>query len=249
MLQVGMDANWVPFEYLDGSGQLSGFDVGLARELGRRLRLEVQFVANLSFDGLYDALTAGRADAIISAMVVDRGRGADFFYSTPYFDAGQVLVVGPDSADVDGMKDLTGRVLAVELGSDGDTIARRWERRLTDLALLRFDSADGALSAVADGQADAALTDRATALMALKANHRRTTGTCTCAPLQRNCNCDEGGADLTGLHIGGGAVTGEQYAIAVRREGDGLLHALNAVLAEMQRDGTLKELERKWLGP
>ena len=249
MLQIGMDANWVPFEYIDGAGQLSGFDVELARELGRRLRLEVQFVANLSFDGLYDALTAGRADAIISAMVVERGRSADFSYSTPYFDAGQVFVVGPDRADIDGMEDLTERVLAVELGSAGDTVARRWARRLTDLVLLHADSADGALSAVESGQADAALTDRATALMALKAIRQRTTNSCPCAPLQRECQCDEGGASVAGLRIGGEPVTGEQYAIAVRREGSGLLCALNAVLADMHQDGTLQELEREWLGP
>ena len=249
MLQIGMDANWVPFEYLDGSGQLSGFDVGLARELGRRLRLEVQFVANLSFDGLYDALTAGRADAIISAVVVERERSADFAYSMPYFDAGQMLVVDPDRADIDGMEDLTGRVLAVELGSAGDTVARRWARRLADLVLLHADSADGALSAVANDQADAALTDRATALMALKASRQRTTSSCPCAPLQDKCRCDEGGASVAGLRFGGEPVTGEQYAIAVRREDNGLLRALNAALAEMQRDGTLQELEREWLGP
>lgn len=225
VLRIGMDANWVPFEYIDGSGQLSGFDVDLARELGSRLGLKVEFVANLSFDGLYDALTAGRADAIISALVVERERSSDFMYSTPYFDAGQVIVVGADRAGIDGMEDLARRVLAVELGSAGDAVARRWARRLTDLVLVHVDSADDALSAVASGQADAALTDRATALMALRE------------------------VSVAGLRIDGEPVTGEQYAIAVRRGVDGLLRALNAALADMQQDGTLQELEREWLGP
>lgn len=231
-IRIGMDANWVPFEYVDGAGQLLGFDVDLARELGTRLELEVRFFANLSFDGLYDALTAQQVDAVISAVVVDLGRSADFAYSVPYFDAGQVLVVGPGSNEIDGPEDLQHRVLAVELGSNGDMVARRWARRLTELSLRHTDSVQAALTAVADVQADAALTDRATALMALK-SHR------------------EGKASLAhaGLQISGRPVTGEQYAIVVRRESSALLRALNAALVDMRDDGTLDTLEKKWLGP
>jgi polar amino acid transport system substrate-binding protein len=220
-----MEANWVPFEYVDGEGQLAGFDVELARLLGERLGVQVQFQPTLSFDGLYDALTAGQVDVVISAVVVDLGRSADFAFSTPYFDAGQVLVVSPGSAGVDEMQDLNGRVLAVELGSDGDAVARRWARRLEDMALLHTDSASAALDAVANGQADAALTDRASALLALKAL-----------------------AD-SDLHVSGDPVSGEQYAVVTLRENAELLRALNAVLADLRRDGTLVALERKWLGP
>jgi ABC-type amino acid transport substrate-binding protein len=236
VLRVGMDANWVPFEYVDGRGQLAGFDVALAAELGRRLGLEVQFVANLSFDGLYDALLTERVDVVISAVIVDPGRSADLAFSTPYFDAGQVLVVGPDSADIDGMEDLSGRVLAVELGSDGDTLARRWARRLADLTLLHRESAESALAAVAAGQADAALTDRASALMVLKENSRQTYP-------------DGAAGQATDTGISGDPVTGEQYAIVVRKDSQGLLRALNGSLADMQRDGTLLALEREWVGP
>ena len=254
VIRVGMEANWVPFEYVDGSGQLSGFDVELARRLGERLGLEVRFYANLSFDGLYDALTAGQVDAVISAVVVDVGRSADFAYSVPYFDAGQVLVVplgqqeaiSPGDVRIDEMQDLGGRALAVELGSDGDTVARRWARRLVGLSLLHTDSADASLAAVADGQADAALTDRATALMALKARAVVPGEPLGQAPAQRRGSSENADHDLT---ISGGPVTDEQYAVVVLGGSDELLNALNTTLAEMRRDGTLNELERKWLGP
>jgi ABC-type amino acid transport substrate-binding protein len=187
--------------------------------------LEVQFFPNLSFDGLYDALTARQVDVVISAVVVDLERSADFAYSTPYFDAGQVFVVSTNGAEIDEIKDLTGRALAVELGSDGDTIARRWARRLDGMSLLHTDSARDTLAAVADGRAHAALTDRATALMALQ-EYRD-----------------------TGLYISGDPVTGEQYAAVTLKESDVLLGALDEALADMQRKGTLLELEKRWLGP
>jgi ABC-type amino acid transport substrate-binding protein len=235
-----MDPSWVPFEFVDGSGQLSGFDVDLAQELGKRLGMEVH-ITNFGFDGLYDALTAGQADMVISAMVVDMGRSADFAFSTPYFDAGQVVIVGPDGDDIEGMEDLSQHVLAVELGSNADIVARYWARRLENLTLLHTDSAAGTLAAVVDGQADAALTDRGTALIALKADvqHGKT---------QTQASQDEQQL-ASNLRIIGEPVTDEQYAIIVRKESKGLLSTVNAVLGEMRRDGTLEEMERKWLGP
>jgi polar amino acid transport system substrate-binding protein len=229
-----MEANWVPFEYVDGAGQLDGFDVELARALGERLGVQVQFYPTLSFDGLYDALTAGQVDVVISALVVDMGRSADFVYSAPYFDAGQVLVVGPGGAEVNEMQDLQGRALAVELGSDGDSVARRWARRLEGLAILHTDSAQAALEAVSAGQVDAALTDRATALMALKSG-------------RRTALRDEG--RTASLYISGEPVTGEQYAVVALKGSDQLMRALDDALEDMRRDGTLRELEGKWLGP
>ena len=68
MLRVGMDASYPPFEEIDETtGELRGYDVELAREIGRRLGLEVQFV-NIGFDGLYDALITKKVDAVISAL-------------------------------------------------------------------------------------------------------------------------------------------------------------------------------------
>jgi polar amino acid transport system substrate-binding protein len=177
-------------------------------------------------------------DVLISAVVVDGGRSAGFSYSTPYFDAGQVLVVGRDVAEIDGMEDLSGRTLAVELGSEGDALARRWARRQADLTLWHTDSAESALASVAAGQADAALTDRASALMALKAGSG-----------QQAPKGTEGQVASTGLNIAGEPVTGEQYAIVVRKESSELLRVVNGGLADMRQDGTLQALEREWLGP
>jgi ABC-type amino acid transport substrate-binding protein len=234
-IQIGMDANWVPFEYIDGTGNLVGFDVDLAQELGLRMDLDVNLVANLSFDGLYDALTAGRVDAIISAVVVDMDRSADFAFSSPYIDAGQVMVAPAQNADVDRLEDLQGRVLAVELGSESDSEARRWVRRVLDLSLLHTDSAENALIAVAQNRADVAVTDRVTALIGLKRFGNRDTSA-----------QQVGSRDL---RIIGEPITDEQYAIVVRRDSQLLLNDINDALSNMRRDGTMQKLEEKWLGP
>ena len=241
ILRVGMDASFPPFETIAADGTLVGFDVDLARELGRRLGpalskvegIEVQFVANLPYDGLYDALAVGRVDVVISALVVNPARLADFAYSTPYFDAGQVLVARekPDrfsetcQVSVEGMADLDGCTLAVEFGTQGDLEARKWARRLSDLTVVSYQTAAEALAAVAAGEADGALVDHVSALAA------------TAKTLGVSENPE--GFELV---IVGEPVVEEPYAVAVRYDSQRLLRAINEALAEMKADGTIRAM-------
>jgi len=220
VLRVGMDASFLPFEFVDEEGSLVGFDVDLAREIAARLGVEAVFVANLPYDGLYDALTAGQVDVVISALYLDPEREGAFAYSTPYFNAGQVLVVAEGTEGIVAVDDLAGRTVAVEFGSAGDVEARQ----LSGVTVLPCETAADALAQVAAGRADVALVDHLSALT--------------------------GGAGAGGgLRIVGPPVTDEPYAAAVRRESRGLLRAINEALAQMAADGTLDCLEREWFSP
>jgi ABC-type amino acid transport substrate-binding protein len=224
-LRVGMDASFPPFEFISADGTLAGFDVDLARELGRRLGVEVRFVVNLPTDGLYDALALGAGgerpgvDLVISALVVNPARMADVAYA-PYFDAGQMLVVRSDETSVEAMADLGGRTLAVEFGSRGDQEARKWARRLAELEVLSRQTAAEALVAVEAGEADAALVDYVSAL--------------------------QFGTD-GGLVVVGTPVVSEPYAVAVSKDSPRLLRAVEGALAEMETDGTMDALVVRWL--
>jgi len=235
ILRVGMDASFPPFETIAADGALVGFDVDLARELGRRMGVEVQFVANLPYDGLYDALAVGRVDVVISALVVNPARMADVAYSTSYFDAGQVLVVRGDESEIKGMADLSQRTLAVEFGTQGDLEARKWARRLSGLTILPYQTASEALEAVAAGEADAALVDHVSSLVAM-ARRSPQEQSQTRFPLY--------GVDLV---VVGRPVVEEPYAVAVHRDSRYMLRAINDALAGMEADGTLEALTMRRL--
>ena len=158
IVRFGMDAGFMPFDVLTASGEFTGQDADLARELARRLGLRAEFV-QIGADRLYDTLQAGQCDAIISALTPDAARTQDFSYTAPYFDAGLVLVVPTRS----NLNELRGRTLAVEVGSDSDDRARWLARRTVGLRVLERDTPDEAMQAVESGQADAALTDTAAA--------------------------------------------------------------------------------------
>ncbi len=220
-LRVGMDASFPPFESIAADGSLVGLDVDLSREVSGRLGLEPRFVANLPYDGLYDALTAERVDIVISALVVDPSRMDGFAYSSVYFDAGHVLVSRAGRQTFASMADLGGHRLAVVLGTEGDREGRRWARRLADLGVVQYRTPAQALGALESGETDAALVDHVSALQVIGE-----------------------GSDLV---IVGEPVVEVPYACAMRGGSVQLLRAVNGALAAMEDDGTMEALISKWL--
>jgi len=221
VMRVGMDPSWPPFEYIDEStGQIVGLDVDLARAIGRRLGVEVELV-NVGFDSLYDALYADRFDAIISALPYDPLLYGDVAYSISYFNAGQVLVVRADEEEISEVKDLSGKRLGVELGSEGDVVGRRLQRKIEDLKLEHYMAPQDVLWALKGGQVEAAVVDAVSAYQFIAA---------------------EGGVRVVGHPL-----TDELYVVAVRLDSPLLLKAINEALVEMRENGTLEKLREKWL--
>lgn len=220
VLRVGMDASYPPFEEIDETtGEFRGYDVELAREIGRRLGLEVQFI-NIGFDGLYDALIAKKVDAVISALPYDPLRTQDVFYTMSYFNAGLVLVVGEGETEIESVDDLSGRTLGVEWGSESDAQGRRLVKQLDGLTLRPYPAPLDALWGLKNGEVEAVLVDAVSAYHFIKY---------------------EGAVKIVGE-----PVTDESYVIAVGPTSTELLSALNAVLLTLRDDGTLIRLREKW---
>jgi len=231
-LRVGLDASFPPFESLDADGQVAGFDADLASAIAGALGAEPVFV-NIGFDGLYDALQAGRVDVVISGLPYDPRRTQDVIYSQPYFNAGQVLVVraddeiftGSDTGIPEGSAGspslaLSGRTVAVEWGSLADMEARRLTETTDGLQTLPQPTARDALNALVAGQADAAIVDAVSAYQ----------------------------------FIGGGngevrvveTLTDEPYVIASRARSPRLAQAIDGALAELRESGVLDALQARW---
>ncbi len=78
VMRVCTDPSWPPFEFIDErTGEIKGLDVDLASALAARLRpqgaaIRAEMVP-VGFDSLYDALLAGRCDAVLSALPYEAG--------------------------------------------------------------------------------------------------------------------------------------------------------------------------------
>lgn len=221
LLRVGLDPTYPPFEAVNDEG-VYGLDVDLARAITADLGLEVEFVL-FGYDGLYDALATGQVDVLISGMIVAPERMRDFAYSEPYFNAGLILLARPDTADLRQLADFNGRILAVELGSQGHVEASTWSRRLANLTVVAYHTPDEALTAVLHQEADAALVDSISGRLFMK--------------------------EQIGLVRGETAVTVEPFAIVTRKEEQLLLEKINKSLDNLQVTNQLPQIITNWLGP
>jgi polar amino acid transport system substrate-binding protein len=220
VLRVGLDPTYPPFAVVDDSG-LRGLDVDLAQAIAANLGLEAEFVY-FGYDGLYDALATEQVDVLISALVIVPERTRDFAYSEPYFNAGEIMIVPQSETEIAGMADLNGRTLAVELGALGHVEATTWANRLADLTILPFGSAEEAVTAVMQNQADAVLIDAINGRLALK--------------------------DQPALKRLSDPVTVEPFAFVVRTDDEFLLQKLNEGLNQLNESGQLQTIISNWLG-
>jgi ABC-type amino acid transport substrate-binding protein len=218
VMRVAMDASYPPFEFIDEEGNLVGYDVDLAHELGRRFGVDVDFVI-ISFDGLYDALRIQRVDLIVSALPFDSRLTEDVSYSHSYFNAGQVLVVTEDEATIESVDDLAGRRVGVEWGSMGDVEARQLLRRM-DFELYPYPTPEEALLALDERELDAAIADTVSVYQFSRQHG--------------------------GIKIAGPQVTDDPYVIATLLNSYVLQQHLNQAILDLSSSGFLDQLRTRW---
>lgn len=217
-LRVAVDFGYYPFSALRG-GQPIGYDIDLATAVAAKLGLRAEFVAG-NLDSIYDDLAAYKADLAASALPYAPEQGWRAGFSTFYFNAGQVLVV-PSGSPIGGQADLAGKRLAVPLGSDADTFARRLAAGDASIRVdAAYDTPAAALASLRAGRADAAIVDNAAALIDL--------------------------GHAPGLKTVGPALTLEPYALAMPAEAYQLRDAVNRALEDLRGEGFFEQNGARW---
>lgn len=219
-IQIGTNAEYQPFEFVDESGEIVGFDIDLMNALAATAGLDVEYV-NTKWDGIFVALANGEFDAVISAVTITDERAQVVDFTEPYFNAGQAIAVRQENDTITGPEDLVeGVTVGVQLGTTGDI----YVSDNTDAEVARFEEAPLAIQALANGDVDAVVVDAPTLADFLRAN-----------------------AELN-LKIVGEPFTDEYYGIAVNKERTDLLEALNIALDRVKSDGTYDQIYNKWFG-
>jgi len=217
VLVVGLDASYPPFETTDGRGNFGGFDVDLAHEIASHLGIRAAF-ANIAFDSLYDTLLTGKADVVISGLRYEAERTRDVFYTVPYFDAGQVLIVRAEDP-VQTANDLAGKQVAVETASEGDVEARRLATKVKGLTIVGYPTIEEAMSALHGGAVDAAVTDHVSARALVK--------------------------DQAGLRLLLPPFAADPLVVAGRAKDGALMREVNRIIKALRDDGTLARLAER----
>lgn len=156
-IYVGTNAEFPPFEYLEGSNVV-GFDIDLINAIAAEMGKEV-VIKDMSFDGLLPALQTNKVDVVIAGMTATEERMKAVNFSQPYYSANQVIILAEDNTDIKDFADLKGKAVAVMLGFTGDVVVSE----MADVKVERFNAAYAGIMALQNGKVDAVVLDSETA--------------------------------------------------------------------------------------
>ncbi|TVY00246.1 ABC transporter permease subunit [Mycolicibacterium porcinum] len=125
VLRVGTEGVYSPFSYHDtATGQLVGYDVDVARAVGDKLGVRVEFVET-PWDSIFAALEANRFDVVANEVTISPERQAKYDLSQPYSIGEGVIVTRADDNSIKTLADLKGKVAAENATSNWSEIARK----------------------------------------------------------------------------------------------------------------------------
>ena len=129
VITVGCD-NYSPFSFTDVNGNMTGIDVELAREAFSRMGYSPEFVF-INWEDKTKLLENGTIDCIWSSFTMT-DREADYNWAGPYMRSRQVVAVNEDS-DIWTLQDLEGKVIAVQSTTKPEEIIRSHDGTLPQL--------------------------------------------------------------------------------------------------------------------
>ena len=128
-LTIAAEGNWVPYVYNeDGTGELTGFEVDIAKEICSRLGVEPDFQISSSWDPVEAGMDSGRYDCIICGVNPKPERQEKYNMSIAYAENPFCLVVAGDNEEITSFADLAGRSCANALNSTAGDLARKAAR-------------------------------------------------------------------------------------------------------------------------
>lgn len=221
-LTVVAELGFQPFEYFEGNSTTPvGFDVDLITEIAKRLNLEVTYLPNQKFDTLVPTIKqGGKADVAIAGITITDERSQEVDFTTSYLDSNQSLVVKSGSTETEQTLNDASKKVVVQTGTSGEDWAKE---NLPKATIVSVDDVAAAMAGVQTGLYDAMVIDLPVASNLISTSY----------------------SDLT---IAKEIPTGEQYGIVVSKDNPALTEAINKVLADMEKDGTMTALKTKWFG-
>ena len=224
-LTIGAEGNWIPYVYNDeGTGDLTGFEVEVAKEIAKRLGVTAEFNISDGWDPVMAGLDAARYDVVICGVNPKPERQEKYAVSASYAENPFCLVVAGDNEEITSFADLAGRSCANALNSTAGDLARKAGAELSDASLT------AAMDLIVSGRADATVNNVAAVEEYMK---ERPDMNVKIAAIYEP---EEGEEWII------------QSAVAFQKGADTLTEKVNEILQEMIDDGTCYDLTVQYFG-
>ncbi|BBY83968.1 amino acid ABC transporter substrate-binding protein [Mycolicibacterium pulveris] len=222
ILKVGTAVPLPPFNSMDDGG---GLDIDLMTELAKKLGATVEFVEyrGATDDGIFERLNAGEYHCVAAGIAVTPERETKARFVAPYLICGHALAVDtrrlPRARSVD---ELGGLTVGVQQDSTARPVAEQLVAEGKAAAVRVYDGVEAALAALGTGGCDAVMELGPVLTELVK--------------------------PIPAVEVVQRGIEVENIAIGVGRNDQALLSRLTVAQAELEDDGALQGIRRKWLG-
>ena len=155
-LVVATSPDFPPFESIEG-GKVVGIEVDIMELICKDLGVELEIV-QMDFDSVLIGVQSAKYDCGMSGITASDDRKENMLFTTPYYNAAQVIVVKEGSA-IKGKADLEGKKVSVQTGTTADEGCKE-----AGLTVSAFAANADAKAALTTGKVDAWIVDNLTAL-------------------------------------------------------------------------------------
>lgn len=220
---VGLDDAFPPMGYREeGTNEIIGFDIDLAKEVASRMGVEVEFQPVI-WDTIIEELNGGNIDMIWNGLTITPERQEKIIFSEPYLDNAQIIVIQKGS-DLKSKADMAGKTIGLQGGSSAmNAVQAEPEVYESFGEVIEFASNDEALLDLAAGRLDAVVVDQIVGryYIAKKADVY----------------------DVLEEDFGD-----EEFGVGFRQSDEALRDKVQETLEEMKADGTAAQISEKWFG-
>lgn len=219
---LGLDDSFPPMGYRDENNEIVGFDIDLAKEVTKRMGVELK-LQPIDWNAKEQELNTGNIDCIWNGFTMTAERKKMLNFTEPYVDNAQVAVIRNDSP-IKNLADLKGKSVGIQAGSSASDAVYGNEAFAASLKeIIEVKDNLTALMDLEIGGVDAVVLDLFVAVD----------------------NIERSGKNFKILdeHL-----STEEYGIGFRKNDQALRDEVQRQLLAMKADGTLAKISTTWFG-
>ena len=221
---VGLDDNFPPMGFKDENGEITGFDIDLAKEATKRLGREVEFKA-IDWSSKEAELKSGRVDVLWNGLDITEKRKENMLFSDPYMDNRQIIFVKKGETGITSEKDLAGKTVGTQSASTSEEYMDESEFFKKEVKeVKKYPDFVAAFMDLENGRVDAVVGDEIVGRYYISKHAGK----------------------LEAVDVAVGPVS--TFGIGFAKDNQALRDEVQKVLDEMQKDGTMAKISKTWFG-
>lgn len=219
---LGLDASFPPMGFTDDNENIIGFDIDLAKEVCKRLDIELK-LQPIDWNAKEQELNTGNIDAIWNGFTINEDRKKQVLFSKPYMKNRQILVVNENSS-YSSLKDLDGKKIGLQAGSSAaDALDKSEDFKKTLKEAVEFKDNMMALMDLEKGGVDAVLMDEIVARFYIQKKDKS-------------------------YKVIEESLAEEEYGVGFRKNDTEVMEKFQETLEAMAKDGKVAEISNSWFG-